>query len=184
MDLLSRFSQLDYNLYVTPLPHVQTLTSSSSHSASSNIHTFFLSPSTHQTLTARAHASLETTPVPIPTLPRTLHVYHSLHSLEPNGTQGVDGRSAGDQGAFGGLRTEAFRASSTVDGNLYCLRRVEGFKIVHDQAFSSIESWRRIVHPNVVGVREAFTTRAFGDSCTSPHPELVQDLASPLTFSL
>jgi PAB-dependent poly(A)-specific ribonuclease subunit 3 len=157
--------QLDYHLYVTPLPHVQALhASSSSHSSSSNIHTFFLSPSTHQSLLARTHAALETTPVPIPNLPRSLHVYHSLHPLEPGGSQA---EARAEPSVLGGLRTEAFRASSMTDGNLYCLRRIEGFKIVHDQAFSSIESWRRIVHPGVVGVKEAFTTRAFGDSCMS-----------------
>ena len=42
-----------------------------------------------------------------------------------------------------------------------------GFKIQHDGAFAPIEAWRRIRHPNVVSVREAFTTRLFGDHCTS-----------------
>ena len=42
---------------------------------------------------------------------------------------------------------------------------LSGFKIMHDTAFSPIEAWRRIRHPNVVSVREAFTTRLFGDHC-------------------
>lgn len=125
-----------------------------------------MAPSTHQALLTRTHAALESTPVPIPNLPRSLHVYHSLHPLEPGGSQG-QGEGRAEPSVLGGLRTEAFRASSMTDGNLYCLRRIEGFKIVHDQAFASIESWRRINHPGVVGIKEAFTTRAFGDSCTS-----------------
>lgn len=32
-------------------------------------------------------------------------------------------------------------------------------------AFSSIETWSRLRHPNIVSVHEAFTTRAFNDSC-------------------
>lgn len=30
---------------------------------------------------------------------------------------------------------------------------------------SAVESWRRIRHCGVVSIHEAFTTRAFGDSC-------------------
>lgn len=30
---------------------------------------------------------------------------------------------------------------------------------------SVVESWRHIRHCNIVSIREAFTTRAFGDSC-------------------
>ncbi|KAJ3073555.1 PAB-dependent poly(A)-specific ribonuclease subunit 3 [Rhizoclosmatium hyalinum] len=33
---------------------------------------------------------------------------------------------------------------------------------------TSIEGWRRIKHAGVVSVREAFTTKAFGDNCEIP----------------
>lgn len=39
------------------------------------------------------------------------------------------------------------------------------FRLPSVDAFTSIEAWRRIKHPNIVSVKEAFTTRAFGDSC-------------------
>jgi PAB-dependent poly(A)-specific ribonuclease subunit 3 len=46
-----------------------------------------------------------------------------------------------------------------------------GFRLPSEAAFSAVEKWRRIHHPNIVTVREAFTTRGFGDSCTaSPSP--------------
>ena len=32
-------------------------------------------------------------------------------------------------------------------------------------AFGNIEAWSRIKHPNLVGIKEAFTTRAFNDDC-------------------
>lgn len=41
------------------------------------------------------------------------------------------------------------------------------FRLGQQAAFSAIESWSKIRHPNIVPVREAFTTRAFGDSCES-----------------
>ena len=41
-----------------------------------------------------------------------------------------------------------------------------GFKLGKETAFSVLDKWRRIRHPNIVSVREAFTTRLFNDSCT------------------
>lgn len=40
-----------------------------------------------------------------------------------------------------------------------------GFKLVNEQAFGTIDTWRRLRHANIVGVREAFTTKAFNDNC-------------------
>jgi hypothetical protein len=42
-----------------------------------------------------------------------------------------------------------------------------GFKLVNETAFQAIETWRRMRHPNIVGLREAFTTKAFNDNCAS-----------------
>ncbi|CAD6591551.1 MAG: PAB-dependent poly(A)-specific ribonuclease subunit 3, partial [Tremellales sp. Tagirdzhanova-0007] len=52
----------------------------------------------------------------------------------------------------------------SLDGNVYTLRRIEGFKLVNDAAFGAITAWRRMRHPNVVSLHEAFTTKAFNDS--------------------
>ncbi|KAJ1550534.1 PAB-dependent poly(A)-specific ribonuclease subunit 3, partial [Cladochytrium tenue] len=38
------------------------------------------------------------------------------------------------------------------------------FRPYNDAAISCINSWRRLKHPGVVNVREAFTTKAFGDN--------------------
>lgn len=45
-----------------------------------------------------------------------------------------------------------------------------GFKLVNEQAFGAIDTWRRMKHPNIVGLREAFTTKAFNDNCKFPGP--------------
>ncbi len=37
--------------------------------------------------------------------------------------------------------------------------------MINEAAFAAVESWRRLPHPNIVSLREAFTTKAFGDNC-------------------
>lgn len=40
-----------------------------------------------------------------------------------------------------------------------------GFRLSSDASLSVIENWRSLKHPSIVGVKEAFTTKAFGDNC-------------------
>lgn len=40
-----------------------------------------------------------------------------------------------------------------------------GFRLINEQAMGIVKQWRKIRHANIVSIREAFTTRAFGDSC-------------------
>lgn len=51
--------------------------------------------------------------------------------------------------------------------------RIEGFRLVNEQAMSIVKKWRKIKHANIVSIREAFTTRAFGDSCKLGEPILL-----------
>nr|CAG8438280.1 13588_t:CDS:10 [Entrophospora candida] len=76
------------------------------------------------------------------TLKTELHVYHSLCPLDERQEKSVN---------IFGYPTWAYKSVSNVDGRVYCLRRVE-------------ESWRRVRHANIVSIREAFTTKAFGDN--------------------
>jgi PAB-dependent poly(A)-specific ribonuclease subunit 3 len=93
-----------------------------------------------------------------------------------------------------GYQAPVYRAISSVDGGVYCLRRVEGessstpylsaartvdgldggsaadwigYKVSSQDAFSAMEKWRQMRHPNIVSLREAFTTKAFNDNCKS-----------------
>ncbi|GFZ47901.1 PAB1P-dependent poly(A)-nuclease [Saitozyma sp. JCM 24511] len=156
---------LDYHLYTAPLPHV-----SSNLQTSNPLHSFFIPDDIRRTFQARHEATY--LPVgPSPGIPSELGVYHSLVQLEgPGGPSRVYGHPA-----------PVYRAVSTVDGNVYCLRRIEedgeigicgmrndayfpGFKLVSETAFQAIDNWRRMRHPNIVGLREAFTTKAFNDN--------------------
>lgn len=57
----------------------------------------------------------------------------------------------------------------------FCLhfdKLTAGFKLVNEQAFGAIDTWRRMRHPNIVGLREAFTTKAFNDNCELKVPHI------------
>jgi len=43
---------------------------------------------------------------------------------------------------------------------------VAAFRLVNTKCMTDIELWKKILHPNLVHLREVFTTKAFGDNCT------------------
>ena len=51
------------------------------------------------------------------------------------------------------------------DGQPCVLRRVVGFQLTESRAMGCVEAWRSLSHVGVARVREAFTTKDFGDSC-------------------
>ncbi|KAM3589870.1 PAB-dependent poly(A)-specific ribonuclease subunit 3 [Umbelopsis sp. WA50703] len=138
---------LQHHLYSSPLPHVTNL-----HPHQKSIHAFFMSDNLREELTERNEALLKT--APDLNLPQELHVYHSLYPLDFQQEKSTQ--------VFG-HPTSVYKAMCTLDGRPYVLRRIEGYRLMNEAAMSTIESWRRIRHANVVSVREAFTTKAFGD---------------------
>lgn len=103
-----------------------------------------------------------------------MHVYHSLYLLEDK-----PGKTLGHP-------SWVYKAISRVTGKNYTLIRVEGkwresntfkvesiltfsfaagFRLVNEHAMTIVKEWKKIKHANIVTIREAFTTRAFGDSC-------------------
>lgn len=146
-------SKLDHHLYSSPLPHTANLPASHL-----PLHNFFLPNDLLSFIHKRAEAKLEVSAADA-NLPAELHVYHSLHTLYAESTP--QERSP----RVFGFVSDCYRAKCRLDGRLYCLRRIEGFKLVKEAAFSVLDKWRRIRHPNIVSVREAFTTRLFGDAC-------------------
>uniref|UniRef100_V5GJ53 PAN2-PAN3 deadenylation complex subunit PAN3 n=1 Tax=Kalmanozyma brasiliensis (strain GHG001) TaxID=1365824 RepID=V5GJ53_KALBG len=173
---------LHYHLYAPPLPHVSNL-----HPHHLTANAFFLNPNQREELQRKQEAMLASIPPPElggPNLPEELHVYHSLVPLEhpgpgaPSsmgmppglidprmGAPGANGATgaSGDHSKVFGYRSHSYKATCTLDGKRYVLRRLEGFRLQHEAAIALVERWRRIRHPSIVSVREAFTTRAFGD---------------------
>ena len=109
-------------------------------------------------------------------LPEELQGYHTLVPIEPSGAN-VERRKLGN------WLSVVYRAIRTLDGIPYALRRIESaclrtiffslilssmfedFRLTQQSAFAPIEVWSQIHHPNIIAVREAFTTRSFGDNC-------------------
>lgn len=179
---------LQYHLYNPPMPHVSNL-----HPQHLSANAFFMSDEEREELQRKNEALHAGVPPPElggPKLPEELHVYHSLVPLEHGQIAGMQGSSIVPQlinprlvsptapqtvyqltGATGeasrvfGYRCHVYKAQCTLDGKYYVLRRLENFRLSHEAAIGLVERWRRIRHPSIVSVREAFTTRAFGDSC-------------------
>ena len=103
-------------------------------------------------------------------LPAELGVYHSLVPLDPPPPPPTGNTAAASKALHPLSRVYShpapvYRATSSVDGRNYALRRIEAYKLVNEAAFGAIDIWRRMRHPNIVGLREAFTTKGFGDNC-------------------
>lgn len=110
-------------------------------------------------------------------LPDELQGYHSLVPLE---------QTPSDRRKFFSWFSTVYRATNANDGQPYALRRVESvfslakgrinqltcadFRLMHQVAFGAIEAWSRVQHPNIIRIREAFTTRAFNDNCLCSVP--------------
>jgi len=168
---------LQYHLCAPPLPHVSNM-----HPAHIATMAFFMDPTLHEELHRKQEALYATGAPPEPgtatPLPSALHVYHSLVPLErgdappphplldprfAHGSQHALTGASGDPSRVFGYRTYAYKATCALDGKCYVLRRLEGVPIAQPQALASVERWRKIRHPSLVAVREAFTTHAFGD---------------------
>ncbi|KAG6857026.1 hypothetical protein H0H87_010699 [Tephrocybe sp. NHM501043] len=137
---------LDYHLY-TP--------ASSANFVPSTFDThFFPSSSVLRTLLQkRSETTRQIAPIGS-NLPEEIQGYHTLVPLEP-ATGTVERRKIAN------WYSTVYRAINSTDGLPYALRRIENFRLMHQSAFSAIEIWSNIRHPNIVSVKEAFTTKSF-----------------------
>ena len=147
-----------------------------------------MSESLRVELTQRSEA-IRAAPAPsISNIPDELQGYHTLVLLDqPPPSSGPAAKDRRPN--FGAWHSSVYKATSSADGLAYVLRRIESmfpvlfnfhsfvkadsrtdFRLPHESAFGAIEHWSRIRHPNIVSVREAFTTRAFNDNCAQVSP--------------
>lgn len=70
-----------------------------------------------------------------------------------------------------GTRTWCWRCTDEESARQYAARRVEGIRLNNEHSIAMIDRWSRVKHPNIVSVKEAFTSRAFGDNCRFSHPQ-------------
>ncbi|POY71562.1 putative Glyceraldehyde-3-phosphate dehydrogenase (phosphorylating) [Rhodotorula taiwanensis] len=153
---------LQYHLY-HPLPSTNPRHLSSTLPSRNGSHSpttsFFLPPALHISLTQKSEATQATPTVDLK-LPEEVGGYTGLVPLDKPPSEGAAG--AGGMG-WAGYRGWVYKAWKEGEGRCYVLRRVEGFRLQHEAAIAAVEKWTRVRHPGLIGVREAFTTRAFGD---------------------
>ncbi|CAL1532457.1 unnamed protein product [Lymnaea stagnalis] len=88
-------------------------------------------------------------------LPTEVDKYHNLCPLE---------RTGAPKPSLGNLPSTTYKAVCTKDGLYYCLRRIHGFRLASTKVNSIMESWKKLYHPNVVSLKEVFTTKNFNDN--------------------
>ena len=113
---------------------------------------FFMPEKLREELVKKAEATLQV--MPNSQLPQ-LDNYHSLVPLDTTHRKNPN---------IFGYSTWVYKATSSKNGRVFCLRRLEGFRLTNENAIRVVKEWRRVVSGSVVRIHDAFTTRAFGDS--------------------
>ncbi|KAK0723711.1 kinase-like domain-containing protein [Apiosordaria backusii] len=91
----------------------------------------------------------------MPGLPK-LDNYHSLFSLDTSHRKNTT--------SFG-YPSWVYKAQKVTTGLHYVLRRLEGYRLSHDQSVMSVmRDWKNVRHENIVSFHETFTSQNFGDS--------------------
>ncbi|KAL8825995.1 MAG: hypothetical protein Q9170_007580, partial [Blastenia crenularia] len=160
--------QLQHHLYAA-LPTHRDLKQANQRTAKD----FFIPEDLRQNLTRKAEASLMT--MPNSSLPHAIAHYHSLVPLVHNNQKNT---------TLFGYQSQAYKATSGHDGKMYCLRRLQGYRLSEVSSENAIrnvqQKWKRVRNGNVVTVHLAFTNSSFGDSSlifvTDFHP-LAETLA-------
>ncbi|XP_057368504.1 PAN2-PAN3 deadenylation complex subunit pan3-like isoform X1 [Daphnia carinata] len=102
-------------------------------------------------------ALLASDPALFPDLPSDVDHYHELVPLETHTlNQAVKSNTYG-------LITSTYKASNSKTGIRYCLKRIHGYRVTSAKCMSMVELWRKVQQCHLVTLREAFTTKAFGD---------------------
>lgn len=89
------------------------------------------------------------------TLPQSIdNHFHSLVALD---------LTQQHSSASFGYPNRIYKASSNVDGRVYALRRIEGFRLTSHNAINTKLQWKKVISGSLVRFHDAFTTSAFGD---------------------
>lgn len=119
---------------------------------------FFMSDRLREMLQRRSEASLMVADPAAVSLPTEVHAYHSLTPI-------VMDKGADKFSKVFRLPVHTYKAVNAADGLTYCLRRVEGYRLANQMALGAVDAWRRVGNSSIVNLREAFTTKQFGDNC-------------------
>lgn len=139
-----------YSVYSGPSSFLQ--------SCSGQQRSFFMNEDIRADLLQRNSVALSISdPAVFPDLPTEVDHYHELVPLETHTlNQAVKSNTYG-------LITSTYKASNSRTGMRYCLKRIHGYRVTSAKCMSMVELWRKVQQCHLVTLREAFTTKAFGD---------------------
>ncbi|KAK9722665.1 Pan3 Pseudokinase domain [Popillia japonica] len=119
---------------------------------------FFVSEDTRLDILGRNALTLaQSDPEHFPDLPHDVDSYHELCPLEPIPNNSLHKTHLGYQASM-------YKATNIKTGVRYCLRRIHGFRLQNTKCMTYVDQWKKLVHSNIVQLKEVFTTKAFGDN--------------------
>lgn len=60
--------------------------------------------------------------------------------------------------------TTIYKATNYSDGNVYSIRKIDGFRLAGEIPLTIADLWKEIQHPNIVTLREMFFNKNFSSS--------------------
>lgn len=141
---------LNYHLY-SPAPPPRLSMNLSAHET--NVNALFIPNDLRETITKRNEAALQS--LGHLSLPDHVGRYHSLVPIDT--TFDLVSKVYGKP-------TSVYKVLSNVDGLLYALRRTDLgslAQLTSEQAFINVKKWKRLTNPNVVRLKDAFTSVSF-----------------------
>uniref|UniRef100_A0A1I8E9F2 PAN2-PAN3 deadenylation complex subunit PAN3 n=1 Tax=Wuchereria bancrofti TaxID=6293 RepID=A0A1I8E9F2_WUCBA len=94
-----------------------------------------------------------------PDIPQNVEYFQNLVPLENVKFVG----SHMERGIIGSHITTVYKAINGRDGMPYCLRRIHNFRVNAMKQLSLADNWKKLMHVNVVQLRDVIQTRQFGD---------------------
>lgn len=117
--------------------------------------TYFTSDELRKELIGRQLAAQVLAEDPSLGIPAQVDNYHSLYPVEVPSLE---------SGSVFGFPSIIYKGINVGDGFPYALRRVTNVKLTDVAAMGAVEKWKKIQHPNVIAIKEVFTTKDFGDN--------------------
>ncbi|XP_045469546.1 PAN2-PAN3 deadenylation complex subunit pan3 [Harmonia axyridis] len=145
--IVSNVINSEYKVYPGTPSHVDTLKRKEDHS-------FFVSENIRAEILSQNMLTLMLSDPQVTDLPQEIDSYHELCPLEPISNTSV----------HKGYQTSMYKATHTKTGVHYCLRRIHGFRLQHTKSMMYVDIWKKLMHSNIVQLKEVFTTKAFGDN--------------------
>jgi len=163
---------LQHHLYMPLAPHRENLLT-----FQRTTHDFFIPEDLRREFQRRNEAALQVLPNGA-VLPTVDH----FHSLVPLDTQTQKHNTIFGYGSW------LYKAINSKDGQMYALRRIEGYRLTNEMAIRCLQPWKRLNCASITTIHDVFTTRNFGDSSlifvTDYHPSSTTLAEHHLTTSL